>query len=193
MLYSATMRKRLVASLLLLASSAVYGANIDISVEAFPPLDPPWLIDNGTNVFPLLFQLPFEVSGVNSATLNIQVFDDGPNDRNEQFRVLLDTVGPNLLLGSFNNNLGSILNANDPLSAYTFSHTFNGAELAALYDEVACGCGLFVIRLNRDEGDFYLSGATIDMNVATPEPASAGLAASAMVLLGLIRRRLGAK
>jgi MYXO-CTERM domain-containing protein len=190
MLYSATMSKRFIASLFLLASSVVHGANVDISVEALPPLDPPWLIDNGINVFPLLFILPFDIDGVNSATLNIEVFDDGRNDRNEQFRVLLQTQGPgNVLLGSFNNNLGSVLEANDPASAYTFSHTFNAGELAALYNEISCGCGSFWIRVNRDEGDFYLSGAAMEMNVSTPEPATVGLAASALVLLGLIRRR----
>jgi hypothetical protein len=186
------MFKRLIGALLLVSSSAVHAATLDISVDAFfPPLDPPILIDNGINVIPLIFALPFEIRDVNSATLKLSVFDDGRRDSTEEFRVLLQTQGPgNLLLATFLDNLGANLGANDPLSAYTFSHTFSSSELVALYNEIACGCGFFVIRLNRDGGDFYLSGATMEMNVSdVPEPATAGLAGSVLLLVGLARRR----
>ena len=178
--------------LLLLASNSVYGANLDLSVAAaFPPFDEPVFIDNIVNVFPLVFVLPPGIAGVNSATLKLKLFDDGPRDTTEEFRVLLQTQGPgNLLLTTFLDNLGESLGANDPLSAYTFSHTFSAPELTALYNEIACGCGLFTIRLNRDKGDFFLSGATMDMNVfVTPEPATMGLAGSALLFVGVCGRR----
>jgi hypothetical protein len=186
------MCRRLIGSLLLLASSAVHAATLDISVDAFfpPPLDPPIFIDNNINVFPLFFALPFEIAGVNSATLRLELFDDGPRDTTEEFRVLLQTSGPgNLHLATFLDNLGVNLGANDPLSAYTFTHTFAPSELAALYNEIACGCGFFTIRLNRDRGDFYLGGATMEMNVSdVPEPATVSLTGSALLVAGLVRR-----
>jgi hypothetical protein len=198
------MHKRLAALLLFAISCPLFGANVDVSLDTagiFVPTPSPFIWDLSTGPlfvdldfdrFDAVFLMPFDIYGVNSATLTLKLFDDSDNDAPEQLRVSLWQPGRgNLFLTRFDDDLGTGLGAIDESTEYTFSHTFSAAELAALYNEISCGCGTFAIRLNnRRDSDFYLSGVTMDMNVAdTPEPASIALAACGILALGLVHRR----
>jgi hypothetical protein len=162
-------------------------ATVDANVVTPFPFEFPYLVDNenGVNYELFIFEVPnyAAVGQINGLTLRFDVFDDSISDRQESFKVVLDIPGPNVEVLTFTNNLGSIVGAVDPLTAHRVEHTLTQTELGAILPSIGITNGLFLIRVNRLEGDFYVSqaGAMLDVQYV-PEPGTAWLMVSPLLL-----------
>jgi hypothetical protein len=96
----------------------------------------PYLVDNanGVNYDLFIFEVPnyAEVSQITALTLRFDVFDDGPHDRQESFKLVLDVPGPNFEILTFLDNLGSNLGAVDPWTAHRVEYSLTQTELGAV-------------------------------------------------------------
>jgi hypothetical protein len=188
MLQSDAMRSLSIAVLFLFCACAcVPAAIVDANLFEPLPFEFPYPVDNanGVNYELFIFEVPnyAAVSQINGLTLRFDVFDDGRNDRQESFKLVLDIPGRNVEVLTFLDNLGSNVGALDPLTAYRVEHTLTQTEVNAIVPSIQITNGLFLVRVNRLEGDFYVNqaGATLDVQYV-PEPGTAGLMASAALL-----------
>jgi hypothetical protein len=179
----------------LFASASVPAATVDANLLIPCPCEFPYLVDNanGVNYEPFIFEVPnyAAVGQINGLTLRFQVYDDAVSDRQESFKLVLDIPGQNVEVLRFTDNLGSLIGAIDPSTAHLVEHTLTPDELGAILPSLGITNGLFLIRLNRLEGDFYVreAGATLDVQYV-PEPGTAWLMAAPVLLaVAALRRR----
>ena len=190
------MRRSLTALFFLMMGASIYAPAATVEANLVIPCacEFPYLVDNGNGVnYELfIFEVPnyASVSQINGLTLRFDVFDDGVNDREESFKLVLDIPGPNLEVLTFLNNLGSNLGAVDTSTAFRVEHALTQPELEAILPSLAITDGFFVLRVNRLEGDFYINqaGATLDLE-SVPEPGTAMLLMLPMLLLAATARR----
>jgi hypothetical protein len=167
---------------------------VDANLFLPAPDEFPYLVDNanGVNYELFIFEVPnyAAVGQITGLTLRFDVFDDGPNDRQESFKLVLDVPGPNVEVLTFVDNLGSNLGAVDRWTAHRVEHSLTQTELRAILPAAELTNGLLLIRVNRLEGDFYIAaaGATVDLQYV-PEPATATLMGSALALAAALTFR----
>jgi hypothetical protein len=189
------MRSLLIALLILVCVCACLpAATVDANLFTPAPGEFPYLVDNanGVNYELFIFEVPNygAVSQIDGLTLRFDVFDDGPNDRQESFKLVLDVPGPNVEVLTFIDNLGSNVGAVDPLTAHRVQHTLTQTELGAILPSTELTNGLLLIRLNRLEGDFYVNAATATVDLQyVPEPATATMIGSALVFAAALAFR----
>ena len=189
-----------IISFLFLATAALsaHAGIINANLIVPPPCGCfPYLVDNanGVNYELFIWEIPDypSVTQINGISLRFDIFDDGANDRQESFKLVLDIPGKNVELMTFLDNLGSNLGAVDPSTAISVVHTLTPAEVNSLLPVIGLTNGLFAVRVNRLEGDFYINSASATLDVeAVPEPGTSALLAAPMLLLvatALRRRR----
>jgi hypothetical protein len=138
----------------------------------------------------LRFEVPNAalIISLNSMTVSVDLFDDGdanPNEEGDLVFVLQSGAGPNFVFGSF----GPGLNGYTETSPLTVIGTINPADFPNVLAEIQDD-GFFVVRVNRNGGDFSVSSAkaAIDAQLV-PEPSAFLLAAGGLAAIKLLRRR----
>lgn len=168
---------------LLMATSIVPAA--PVALDPFLPPAYPYFIGPASPNFEVFaFTLPnyANVASVNTIHVRADVFDDSSRDRPEGFRLVLDVPGLNVDLASFGDDLGGTLGALDPATAYTVEHHFSPFELGKAEEVLDLTAGVLLVRVNHNDGDFFLNDLTVTADVNyVPEPSTFGLAGLAIV------------
>ncbi len=141
----------------------------------------PFLLDNSNDTIFLKFKVPdiLQVTSLNSITVSVMVFDDDDGG-GESGSVEFALPGLNIPLTSFAGNIRTYT-AGSPL---ILSASVCSCELSDVYASMLDGN--FRIKVLRTSGDFYVEGATVDIDANMPEPASASTTAGALLLLAAL-------
>lgn len=159
-------------------------------VEIIGPAPLPIELDGFPNNLRLRFHVPSaaNIAAINSLSISVDVYDDGDPADNEEADlvfVLQASLGPNFIIDSF----GPGLNGTTLASPLTLTGNLTAGDLIFALDEIQDD-GYFLVRVNRNSGDFLVgsASATLDAQLV-PEPSSAGLALVGVSFLLLRRKR----
>jgi hypothetical protein len=168
--------------------------NFDSALLEFSGVEPlPVHLTGFPNNLRLRFHVPSAASilSINSLSISVDLYDDDDPNGNEEADlvfVLQANPLPNFVFGSF----GTGLNGYTFAAPYTASGSLNAGDLGLALTEIQDD-GFFLVRVNRNGGDFFVKNATATLDAQlVPEAATGGLAAAAVALLALpyIRRSL---
>jgi hypothetical protein len=163
-----------------------------------PPNTPtsfPAFLTQGDNSITVQFFVPnfAAIQSINALSAAVPVFDDATDRTNPNEAVLVRFCGVcNADIAFFSGDLAGTTIA----SPFIVTGSMDPADLFIPFIEITDN-GFFRIRVRRDDGDFFVNGATVTLDVtfAAPEPSTAlCLAVGAIPLLvSRLRKRRQAR
>jgi PEP-CTERM motif-containing protein len=148
-------------------------------IELAGPQPLPVLLAGAPNNVRLRFHVPDagSIIALHAITVSVDIYDDADSNPNEAGEIrFVDAMRPlgdqNILLQSFAGGLNGFTDAAPFTVTGAVASSDLHAALAELQDD-----GFFLIRMNRNGGDFFVQSATVTIDAqvvsqAVPEPAS---------------------